>query len=172
MARSTDQGRTITKNFKVDDNTCVCCRTSIATSADGLVYVAWRKIFDGNIRETVVARSTDGGMTFSEPVVVGNDRWVYQARPTPSGIVGRRQAGTPLCGVVYRRAPTRRRRSIWPIQTIKGRRFDNSHHHRVPSPTTRNGCRSSWPRDGDLGRTITRAPRDRDEPFTGSWRIL
>jgi hypothetical protein len=45
------------------------------------VYVAWRKIFDGNIRETVVARSADGGMTFSAPVVVGNDRWVYQACP-------------------------------------------------------------------------------------------
>jgi hypothetical protein len=81
VARSTDLGRTITKNFKVDDNTCVCCRTSIATSADGLVYVAWRKIFDGNIRETVVSRSTDGGQTFSPPVVVGNDQWVYQACP-------------------------------------------------------------------------------------------
>jgi hypothetical protein len=81
VARSTDQGRTITKNFKVDDNTCVCCRTSIAATADGLVYVAWRKIFEGNIRETVVSRSTDGGRTFAAPVVVGNDRWVYQACP-------------------------------------------------------------------------------------------
>lgn len=81
VARSGDQGRTITRNFKVDDNTCVCCRTSIATSADGTVYVAWRKIFEGNIRETVVSRSTDGGQTFSAPVVVGNDRWVYQACP-------------------------------------------------------------------------------------------
>jgi hypothetical protein len=81
VARSTDQGRTITKNFKVDDNTCVCCRTSIATSADGIVYVAWRKIFDGNIRETVVSRSADGGETFFAPVVVGNDRWVYPACP-------------------------------------------------------------------------------------------
>ena len=81
VARSTDRGRTITKNFKVDDNTCVCCRTSIATSSDGIVYIAWRKIFDGNIRETVVSRSTDGGQTFSSPVVVGNDRWVYQACP-------------------------------------------------------------------------------------------
>ena len=81
VARSTDHGHTITKNFKVDDNTCVCCRTSIATSPDGTVYVAWRKIFDGNIRETVVSRSTDGGQTFSAPVVVGNDQWVYQACP-------------------------------------------------------------------------------------------
>lgn len=81
VARSTDSGRTITKNFKVDDNTCVCCRTSIAASDDGVVYVAWRKIFDGNVRETVVSRSTDGGQTFSQPIVVGNDRWVYQACP-------------------------------------------------------------------------------------------
>lgn len=81
VARSTDSGRTITKNFKVDDNTCVCCRTSIATSDDGIVYVAWRKIFDGNVRETVVSRSTDGGQTFSQPIVVGDDRWVYQACP-------------------------------------------------------------------------------------------
>ncbi len=93
VARSTDQGRTITKNFKVDDNTCVCCRTSIAMSADGVVYVAWRKIFDGNIRETVVARSTDGGQTFLPPVVVGNDRWVYQACPHRPASLGVDQSG-------------------------------------------------------------------------------
>jgi hypothetical protein len=93
VARSTDQGRTVTKNFKVDDNTCVCCRTSIAAAADGLVYVAWRKIFEGNIRETVVARSTDGGETFSAPVVVGNDRWVYQACPHRPASLGVDRSG-------------------------------------------------------------------------------
>ncbi|MBM4139629.1 MAG: exo-alpha-sialidase [Nitrospira sp.] len=80
-ARSTDQGRTVAKNLKVDDETCVCCRTALATSADGVVYAAWRKIFDGNVRETVVSRSTDGGETYSSSVVVGNDRWVYPACP-------------------------------------------------------------------------------------------
>jgi len=93
VARSTDQGQTITKNSKVDDNTCVCCRTSIAMSADGVVYVGWRKIFDGNIRETVVARSTDGGQTFSAPVVVGNDRWVYQACPHRPASLGVDESG-------------------------------------------------------------------------------
>ena len=81
VARSTDHGRTIEHNLKVEDNTCVCCRTSVTTSADGVVYVAWRKIFDGNIRETVVSRSMDGGRTFSSSVIVGNDRWVYPACP-------------------------------------------------------------------------------------------
>lgn len=81
VARSMDHGRTIAQNFKIDDDTCVCCRTSVATSADGVVYVAWRKIFDGNIRETVVSRSWNGGQTFSSSVVVGHDRWVYPACP-------------------------------------------------------------------------------------------
>ena len=88
VARSMDHGRTITKNSKVDDNTCVCCRTSLATSFDGVVYVAWRKIFDGNVRETVVSRSTDAGETFSSPVVVGKDRWVYPACPHRPASVG------------------------------------------------------------------------------------
>ncbi|HEU5407011.1 MAG TPA: sialidase family protein, partial [Nitrospira sp.] len=81
VARSTDHGRTIAQNFKIDDNTCVCCRTAVATSADGTVYVAWRKIFEGNIRETVVSRSKDDGRTFSPSVIVGNDQWVYPACP-------------------------------------------------------------------------------------------
>jgi BNR repeat-like domain len=93
VARSTDHGRTITRNFKLDDNTCVCCRTAVAASADGLVYVAWRKVFDGNLRETVVARSTDGGQTFSSPVVVGHDQWVYQACPHRPASLGVDRAG-------------------------------------------------------------------------------
>ncbi|MBX3330324.1 MAG: exo-alpha-sialidase [Nitrospira sp.] len=93
VARSVDHGRTIAKNFKIDDNTCVCCRTAVATSADGVVYVAWRKIFDGNIRETVVSRSMDHGETFSTSVVVGNDRWVYPACPHRPASLGVDQRG-------------------------------------------------------------------------------
>ena len=93
VASSMDHGRTITKNFKIDDNTCVCCRTAVATSDDGVVYVAWRKIFDGNIRETVVSRSMDHGETFSTSVVVGNDRWVYPACPHRPASLGVDQRG-------------------------------------------------------------------------------
>jgi hypothetical protein len=45
----------------------------------------------GDIRETVVARSFDGGTTFSDPVVVGHDRWVYPScphRPASLGVDG------------------------------------------------------------------------------------
>ncbi|MEP6886771.1 MAG: sialidase family protein [Nitrospirales bacterium] len=90
VSRSNDHGTTFEKNAKIDDETCVCCRTSVAIAPDGTVYVAWRKMF-GDIRETVVARSFDAGTTFSEPVVVGNDRWVYPScphRPTSLGVDG------------------------------------------------------------------------------------
>ncbi|WP_447973583.1 sialidase family protein [Nitrospira sp. Kam-Ns4a] len=89
--RSTDQGRSVAKNVKVDEDTCVCCRTAVATAPDGTVYVAWRKVFEGHVRETVVARSTDGGRTFSESVIVGHDRWAFPAcphRPASIGVDG------------------------------------------------------------------------------------
>lgn len=89
VARSLDRGATITKNLKVDEGTCVCCRTAIASGPDGIVYVAWRKIFEGNVRETVVARSTDHGNTFEDSVIVGHDKWVFPAcphRPASMGV--------------------------------------------------------------------------------------
>ncbi len=89
VARSLDRGRTVTKNLKVDEGTCVCCRTAVTSGPDGMVYVAWRKIYDGNVRETVVARSTDHGETFEAPVIVGQDHWVFPAcphRPASMGV--------------------------------------------------------------------------------------
>ncbi len=89
VARSLDRGATITKNLKVDEGTCVCCRTAVTSGPDGMVYVAWRKIFEGNVRETVVARSTDHGETFEAPVIVGHDQWVFPAcphRPASMGV--------------------------------------------------------------------------------------
>lgn len=91
--RSTDQGRTVDKNLKVDDNTCVCCRTSMTSGPDGTLYVAWRKILPGDLRETVVARSTDGGATYSAPVIVGHDRWVFPGCPHRPASVGTDRQG-------------------------------------------------------------------------------
>lgn len=90
-AQSRDQGVTITKNVKIDEPTCVCCRTSVATSYDGIVYVASRKILPGNNRETVVARSSNGGQSFEPSIVVGHDQWVFAGcphRPASLGVDG------------------------------------------------------------------------------------
>jgi len=88
VTRSTDHGRTVAKNFKVDESTCVCCRTSLTTGPDGTLYVAWRKILPGDLRETVVSRSSDGGQTFTTPVIVGHDKWVFPGCPHRPASIG------------------------------------------------------------------------------------
>ena len=93
VTRSTDRGRTVAKNLKVDDNTCVCCRTSLTTGPEGTLYLAWRKVLPGEVRETVVARSTDGGNTFSSPVIVGHDKWVFPGCPHRPASVGTDRLG-------------------------------------------------------------------------------
>ncbi|MCX5721672.1 MAG: sialidase family protein [Nitrospirae bacterium] len=93
VTRSLDHGRTVAKNLKVDENTCVCCRTSLTTGPDGTLYVAWRKILPGDLRETVVARSTDGGQTFTTPVIVGQDRWVFPGCPHRPASIGTDRLG-------------------------------------------------------------------------------
>ncbi len=93
VTRSTDHGRTVAKNLKVDENTCVCCRTSLTTGPDGTLYVAWRKILPGDLRETVVARSADGGQAFSTPVIVGHDQWMFPGCPHRPASIGTDRLG-------------------------------------------------------------------------------
>jgi hypothetical protein len=61
-------------------NVCFCCKTAIV-SRNHDVYVAWRHLFDGGIRDIAVARSSDGGATFSAPVRVSADNWKIDACP-------------------------------------------------------------------------------------------
>jgi hypothetical protein len=60
---------------------CFCCKTAVATGADGSVYVAWRHIYPPNLRDVAVARSSDGGRTFGAPVRVSEDGWAIDACP-------------------------------------------------------------------------------------------
>ncbi|MFO7262416.1 MAG: sialidase family protein [bacterium] len=81
VARSTDGGRTFEPGVVVARDVCPCCRTSLAVAPDGTVLVAWRRVFEGDVRDIVVARSTDGGRTFSAPVRVHDDGWVIPGCP-------------------------------------------------------------------------------------------
>jgi len=81
FAQSTDQGRTVGKNLKMDGMACPCCRVTMATAPDGDVFAGWRKVFDHDIRDIVLARSEDKGQTFSPSRVVRKDGWSFPACP-------------------------------------------------------------------------------------------
>jgi hypothetical protein len=61
--------------------TCPCCRTGLATGSQGQLYASWRKIFPGDVRDVVVARSTDRGATWEPPVRPREDNWVFPGCP-------------------------------------------------------------------------------------------
>lgn len=82
ITRSVDGGATWSPRVRVDmGEACPCCRTALATSNDGTLYMAWRHVYPGSIRDVVVARSTDRGATWSEPVRVHADDWKFDACP-------------------------------------------------------------------------------------------
>jgi hypothetical protein len=82
MSRSTDGGRTWEPNRPIyTDPTCPCCRTSVAVAGDGTIYVAWRAILAGDVRDVVVTRSSDGGRTWTDPARTRADDWVYPGCP-------------------------------------------------------------------------------------------
>lgn len=93
VARSDDGGRTFAPSVVVAEGTCECCRTSLAVGPDGAVYVAWRHIFTGGIRDIALARSDDGGRTFSEPARLHADGWRIAGCPHTGPAVAVDEAG-------------------------------------------------------------------------------
>jgi hypothetical protein len=88
IARSTDSGKTWQKNQRVyEGEACPCCRTAMATDAKGNLYLSWRTVMPGNIRDIVVARSSDGGSSWSEPKRVHADNWVFPGCPHAGPVI-------------------------------------------------------------------------------------
>ena len=81
LAKSSDKGLTFSPNVRVSLSACPCCRPTIVFGDKGEVYVAWRKVFPGDIRDMVLATSTDGGKTFSTPIKMADDNWLLHACP-------------------------------------------------------------------------------------------
>ena len=81
VARSADGGQTFGPPVVVARGTCQCCRTALATGDSGAVYVAWRHIFEDGGRDVAVARSRDGGRSFSGASRVQADGWTIDGCP-------------------------------------------------------------------------------------------
>jgi hypothetical protein len=64
----------------VADNVCFCCKTGVAVQGRN-VFVVWRHLFRGGVRDVAIARSTDASCTFGAPVRVSADNWKIDACP-------------------------------------------------------------------------------------------
>jgi len=89
LARSGNRGASFEKNRRIALSACPCCRPRVAFGEHGEVYVVWRKVLPGDIRDIVVSTSRDGGETFSPEVRVADDGWKLRGCPHsgPSAVV-------------------------------------------------------------------------------------
>ena len=94
VAHSTDGGKTFSANRKVAENVCPCCKTALAVAPDGTLYASWRQVLPGNFRHIAVASSSDGGASFSSPVIVSDDKWMLQGCPVSGPSLSADASGT------------------------------------------------------------------------------
>lgn len=82
MAISDDEGRTFTANRKIIGDVCECCRTSLQVDSRGRLYLSYRTVPPTGplYRDISVARSDDGGKTFTSRIV-HHDGWEINACP-------------------------------------------------------------------------------------------
>jgi len=74
---SDDGGKNFKANSKVADHTCECCRIAMAMDIDGYPVIAWRNIYDNNIRDHALVK-LDGKMA---PVRLSHEEWNIAACP-------------------------------------------------------------------------------------------
>ena len=95
MAVSDDRGRTFSADRQIISDVCECCRTILQTDQADNIYVAYRTVpREGKmLRDIVVARSADGGKTFT-PTVVSQDGWEINGCPVVGPGMAISKAGT------------------------------------------------------------------------------
>jgi hypothetical protein len=79
---SRDDGKTFTRERELfRDGICGCCQTEAAFLPGGALLLSWRHVYANGARETVVAKSVDGGKTYSAPVRLTQKDWIIEACP-------------------------------------------------------------------------------------------
>lgn len=84
FAKSTDGGKTFSRNLRVNDDagTAGQFNPSLAVDTDGTVFLAWHDLREGNA-DIYFAVSRDGGATFSPNIRLNDDRGdTYQFHPS------------------------------------------------------------------------------------------
>ena len=60
---------------------CYCCKTAMVAAPGGVLYAAWRHVFEGNMRDIAFTSSRDGGRTFAPMTRVHQDGWAINGCP-------------------------------------------------------------------------------------------
>ena len=80
LTKSTDGGKTFSKNIRVGRNVCPCCRVAFSF-VDGKVLLAWRQVEAGDVRDIYFASSADRGDTWESGRPVFRDGWKIKGCP-------------------------------------------------------------------------------------------
>ncbi len=96
MTISEDGGRSFGENYSISSLACPCCQPTIKFLDGGkTIVVSYRDngvpSADGetdNVRDHLMIHSNDGGQTFSDPVVISNDGWMFTRCPHAGIAIG------------------------------------------------------------------------------------
>jgi hypothetical protein len=177
ITRSVDQGATWSPAVRVAaGESCPCCRTAIATTPTGRLYLAWRTVLPGNVRDIVVAASDDRGKTWTSPVLVHEDGWVFEGCPHAGPSLQVDQAGVlhvgwwtgkeGTSGVYYARSADGGRSFSRPV-ALGSARFSTPSHVQL-ALDGRGIVVAAWDDGRDsLPRVMLRVSRDAGKTFGG-----
>jgi len=92
-ARTLDGSR-FKPDVGVDEKTCECCGTALLAGRDGKVWLAYRDVGEGDVRDIQLAASDDGGASFDKPRPVSADGWKLEGCPDRGPRLAQAQDGS------------------------------------------------------------------------------
>ena len=76
VRRISGSGQELGRSYEVGEDACDCCRLGVAFADQGrTVYLVHREVGKEQVRNHVLRKSTDGGLTFGAPVTISDDGW-------------------------------------------------------------------------------------------------
>lgn len=147
----------------VTGGVCYCCKTALAAGPANSLYLAWRHVYAGNMRDIAFTVSRDGGRSFAAPVRVSEDKWQIEGCPDDGPTMAVDKQGT--VHVVWPSVVTERGgpvKTLFHAMTRDGRTFTS--RERMPAEGQANHPQLALDPNGTLAVVW-------DESGTGTRRL-